>query len=156
MLFSRLSAKYIDDNVLNYFLYPVLPKIHWGEHFSGQHFICLSPHSSVARINAPHLVLSVNSPWECSKWPWYSGASGAKLCTSTRRRLNIILANNKNRMFVAFLIHLDRLHNLSFSFFFLHFYLRRIISAGNWMLIILSLNLLRRRQKKLLISTRNE
>lgn len=82
-----------DDNILNYFSYPVHLRIHQSGHFSARHFICLSPHSSVARINAPHFVLSVNSPRECSKRPWCSGASGAKLCASTARRLNIVRAN---------------------------------------------------------------
>lgn len=52
-------------------------------------------------------------------------ASDGKLCTFTRRRLNIIRANNKNRMFFARLIHLDRLHNLFFSSFLPLFYSRQ-------------------------------
>lgn len=70
-------------------------------------------------------------------------ASDGKLCTFTRRRLNIIRANNKNRMFLARLIHLDRLHNLFFPSFLPLFYSRRpvatSVNSSNWMLIILIL-----------------
>lgn len=70
-------------------------------------------------------------------------ASDGKLCTFTRRMLNIIRANNKNRTFFARLIHLDRLHNLFFSSFLPLFYSRRLVAtsvnSGNWMLIILIL-----------------